>query len=147
MYFRNYLCKTWSHGRDIIDSCIAFFSKSLTLPTSQNNISVRAEWLCQSGRAPSEPPETPQWRITPCPASIPRIALHIALLLLVHSLFLLYRFPILNERSGVVANCDHTSEWDYWVRTCIGIGMGWMTLPKSRLAFRLLACKIHFFRY
>jgi len=49
------------------------------LPTSAKNISVRAEWLRQSGRAPSEPSETPRWRITPRPASIPRVALHIAL--------------------------------------------------------------------
>jgi len=42
-------------------------------------ISVRAEWLRQSGRAPSEPSGTPRWRITPRPESIPRIALHITL--------------------------------------------------------------------
>jgi hypothetical protein len=47
--------------------------------TSAKNISVRAEWLRQSGCAPSEPSETPQWRITPRPASIQRVAFHIAL--------------------------------------------------------------------
>jgi hypothetical protein len=46
---------------------------------SAKNISVRAECLCQSGRTPSEPSETPRWRITPHPGSLPRIALHIAL--------------------------------------------------------------------
>ena len=47
--------------------------------SSAKNISVRAEWLRQSGRAPSEPSETPRWRITPHPASIPHVTLHIAL--------------------------------------------------------------------
>jgi len=46
---------------------------------SAKNISVRAEWLRQTGRAPSEPSETPRWRITPCPASIQRVVFHIAL--------------------------------------------------------------------
>ena len=32
MYFLNYLCQTWSHAQHLIDSSIAFFSKSLTLP-------------------------------------------------------------------------------------------------------------------
>ena len=96
--------------------------------TSAKNISVRAEWLRQSGRAPSEPSETPRWRVTPRPASIPRVALHIALRSLFHRLFSLCRSPILNERSGVVANCDHTSEWVHWVRACFGIAMRWVTL-------------------
>jgi len=46
---------------------------------SAKNISVRAEWLRQSGRALSELSETPRWQITPRPAPIPRVALHIAL--------------------------------------------------------------------
>jgi len=45
---------------------------------SAKKISVRAEWLRQSGRALSEPSETPHWRITPRPASRPRVASHIA---------------------------------------------------------------------
>jgi hypothetical protein len=32
MYFLNYLCYTWSHGRHFVDSCIALSSRSLTLP-------------------------------------------------------------------------------------------------------------------
>jgi len=32
MYFLNYLCWTWFHGRHHIDSSIALISKSLTLP-------------------------------------------------------------------------------------------------------------------
>jgi hypothetical protein len=31
--------------------------------------------------------------------------------------------PILNKHSGVVANCDHTSEWVHCVHACIGIAM------------------------
>jgi hypothetical protein len=38
--------------------------------TSAKNISVRAEWLRQSGLAPSEPSEIPRWLITPRPAFI-----------------------------------------------------------------------------
>jgi len=37
---------------------------------SAKNISVRAEWLRQSGRAPSVPSETLGWLITPHPAII-----------------------------------------------------------------------------
>jgi len=47
--------------------------------TSAKIISTQVEWLCQSGRAPSESSETLWWRITPRPASKPRVALHIAL--------------------------------------------------------------------
>ena len=87
---------------------------------SAKNISVRAEWLCQSGRAPSQQSETPRWRITPCPRSIPLIALHIALWSLFHWFFSLCRSRFWNTHSGVVANCDHTSEWVHWVCACIG---------------------------
>jgi len=115
--------------------------------TSAKDISVRAEWLRQSGRAPSEPSETPRWQITSRPASIPRVALHIALRSLFHCFFLLCRSPILNERSGVVANCDHTSESVHWVRACIGIAMRWVTLRKSLLAFLLPVRKMQFSLY
>jgi len=54
------------------------FQPLLGILASAKNISVRAEWLRQSGRTPSEPSETPRWRNTPRPASIPRVALHIA---------------------------------------------------------------------
>jgi len=47
--------------------------------TSAKKISVRAEWLHQSGRAPSEPSGTPRWQTTPRPAPIQCVALHIAL--------------------------------------------------------------------
>jgi len=106
-------------------------------PSSAKNISVRAEWLHQSGRAPSEPSETPRWRITPCPASIPRVALHIALRSPFRRFFSLCWSPILNKQSGVVANCDHMLEWVHWVHACIRIAMQWVTLRKSLLAFLL----------
>ena len=46
---------------------------------SANKYSVRAEWLRQSGHAPSEPSETPRWLTTPRLASMERVALYIAL--------------------------------------------------------------------
>jgi hypothetical protein len=49
-----------------------------TESASAKNISICAEWLRQSGRAASEPSETPWGRITPHPASIQRVAFHIA---------------------------------------------------------------------
>ena len=91
--------------------------------TSGKKYSVRAEWLGQSGRAPSEPSETPRWRITPRPAAMERVALYVALRSLFHCLFAFCRSPILNDHSGVVANCDNTSEWVHWVHACIGIAM------------------------
>jgi hypothetical protein len=92
--------------------------------TSAKNISTRAEWLRHSGRARSEPSETPRWRNTPRPASIRRVALHIALRLPFRRFFSLCRSAILSKHSGVVANCDHTTEWVHWVHACIGIAMG-----------------------
>jgi len=98
---------------------------SLSFPkASAKNISVRVEWLRRSGCAPSEPSETPRWRITSHPVSIPRVALHIALQSLFHQFFSLRRSPILNEHSGIQAICDHTSEWVHWVHACIWIAMG-----------------------
>jgi len=90
---------------------------------SAKYISVWADWLRQSGRAPSEPSETPRWRITPHPASIPRVELHIPLRSPFRCFFSLCRSPILNKHSGVVANCDHTSEWVHCIHACIGIAM------------------------
>ena len=93
-------------------------------PSSAKNISVRAEWLRQSGRPPSERVETPRWWITPHPASILLVALHIALRLPFRCFFSLCRSPIINKHSLVVANCDHTSDWVHWVHACIRIAMG-----------------------
>jgi hypothetical protein len=91
--------------------------------TSAKNISVWADWLRQSGRALSEPSETPRWRITPRPASIPGFELHIALPSPFRRFFSLCRSPTLNKHSGIVANCDHTSEWVHCVHACIVIAM------------------------
>jgi len=81
----------------------------------QKNISVRAEWLRQSGCAPSEPSEPPRWQTPPRPAPKQHVALHIALRSQFRHFFWLCCYPILNEHCGVVANCDHTSEWVHWV--------------------------------
>jgi len=91
----------------------------------------------QSGRAPSEPSETPQWRITPRPGSIPGVTWPIALWLPFRHFFSLCGSPILNKHSGVVANCDHMSEWVHWVHACIGIAMQLVMLRKSLLTFLL----------
>jgi hypothetical protein len=98
--------------------------QSVNSVASAKNISVRAEWLRQSGCAPSEPSETPQWRNSPRPASIQNVVLHIALQSPLRRFFSLCRSPILNKHSGVVANCDHALEWVHWVHACIGIAMG-----------------------
>jgi len=90
-------------------------SKSISKLTSAKNISVQAEWLRQSGRAPSEPSETPRWQTTPRPAPIRRVALHIAVRSRFRSFCSLCRYPIVNGHCGVVANCDHTSERVHWV--------------------------------
>jgi hypothetical protein len=96
----------------------------LSLSSLAKNISVRAERLRESGRAPSEMSETPQWQITPHPVSIPRVALHIALQSLFLQFFSLCRSCILNKHPGVGANCDHTLEWVHWVHACIWNAMG-----------------------
>jgi len=99
-----------------------------TYATSVKNISVRAEWLCQRGRPLSEPSETPRWWITPRLASIPLVTLHIATRSQFCRFFSLCWSPILKERSGVVAYCDHTSEWVHWVHAFIEIAMRWVKL-------------------
>ena len=50
------------------------------------------------------------------PGPIRRVTLHIALRSQFHPFFSLCWYPIVNEHSGVVANCDHTSEWVHWLR-------------------------------
>jgi hypothetical protein len=109
---------------DYLNSCIQFVFSY----TSAKKYSIQAEWLRQSGHAPSELAETPLWHFTPRPASIQRIALYIALRLLFHCLFAFCRSPILNDHSGVVANCENMSEWVLLVRACIRIAMRWVTL-------------------
>jgi len=92
--------------------------------TSAKNISVQAEWLRQSGRAPSERSETPRRTMTPRQVSIQHVTLHIALRSPFRHFFSLCRSPIFNKHSGAVANCDHPSEWVHWVHICIGIAIG-----------------------
>jgi hypothetical protein len=104
----------------------------MDLVTSAKDISVRAEWLRQSGRALSEPSETLQWRITPPRVSIPHVVSPSD-----RRFFSLCRSPILNKSSAVVANCDHTSGWVHWVHACIEIATHSETLQNSLLTFLL----------
>jgi len=96
---------------------------SILPDTSAKNISVWAEWLRQSGRAPSEQSEMPWWRISLRPESIQSIELQIALRSLFRCFLSLCWFRILHKNSGVVANCHHTSEEVHCVQACIGIAM------------------------
>jgi len=107
--------------------------------TSAEGIIVRTGWLRESGRGPSEPSETSQWRLPQRPAFVPRVALHIALHSQFHRVFSLCLSAMLNIHSGSVANCDHTSWWVDWVHPCTGIRMWWVMLQKPLLAFLLPA--------
>jgi hypothetical protein len=98
---------SFSGGRCDIASSICPYQGSryydsglMPLFSSAKNNSVLAEWLNQSRPGPSERSETSWWRHTPCPASKPRIALHIAIPWLLHRCFLHCQYPILNEHSG-----------------------------------------------
>jgi len=76
--------ETYEHSLGAQSFCMTVITSFLTfnkflLCTLAKNSSVRAEWLCQSGRAPSAPSETPRWRITLHAASIQCVGLHIAL--------------------------------------------------------------------
>jgi len=75
---------------------------------SAKNNSVRAEWLGQSGRTPSELSEKLRWqKVTPRQAPIRHIALNIAPQSQFRGFFSLCRYSIVNGHFGVVANCDH----------------------------------------
>jgi len=95
--------------------------------SSVKNSSVRREWLCQSGCTPWELSKKPGWRIPPCPASILRVVLHIALQSQFCRFFLLTRSPILNKLSGNMANCYNRLEWVHWIQACIGSEMELVT--------------------
>jgi len=124
--------------------CVPTFQWQTNNRISAKKYSVRAEWLRRSGRTPSEPSETPWWRITLRPASIQCVTFYITLRSLFHCFFVFCRSPILNDHSGIVANCDYTSAWVHWVHPCIGIAIWWVTLRKSLLGFLLPACKMQF---
>ena len=55
--------------------------------------------------------------------SLPCVASHIALWTLFGHFFSLCRSSNLNKHSGIVANCDDTSDCVHWVHTCIRIAM------------------------
>jgi len=73
-----------------------------TVWTSAKNMSLWSEWLHQSGCAPSEPWETPQWQITSRPAPIPRIMLHITLRSQSRRFSSLCQYHIVNEHSVII---------------------------------------------
>jgi len=125
------------HPHRVVVASLNNCRRGSRLPSSAKNISVRVEWLRQSGHVPSEPSETPRWRITPRPASIPCVTLHITLRSLFRRFVSLCRSPVVNKHSGVVGNCDHMSEWVHWVHACIGIAMQWVMLRQSLLPFLL----------
>jgi len=50
------------------------------------------------------------------PAPIPCVPLHITLWSQFCRFFSLCWYPIVNEHCGVVANCEHMTEWVYWVQ-------------------------------
>jgi hypothetical protein len=91
----------------------------LNLHQQKNNY-VWAEWLRQSGCRPSESSETSWWRLTPRLASIPRVALHIALQSQFHHLLSLYQSPIVNEHSGVEVQL-----WIYVGKGSLGTRLHW----------------------
>jgi len=71
-------------------------------PASVKNMSIWVERLRQSGCARSEPSETRRWQITPGPARIPHVALHIALRLQFRHFVWLCQYPIVNEHSVTI---------------------------------------------
>jgi hypothetical protein len=117
--------------------------------TSVKNISIRAEWLRQSGRAPSEPWDTPRWRITLRPASIQCVAFHIALWSLFHSFFSFCRSPILNDHSGVVVTVSIRQNWFIGYALASGLQCnGWRCENLSSHSFYLRPkCNSVFTRY
>jgi hypothetical protein len=74
--------------------------------------------------------------------SIQPVALYIARHSLFDPFFACIRSSVLNDHSGIVANCDHTSECAYWVHACSGIAMQWVTLRRSLFTFFLSAHKM-----
>ena len=116
------------------------FAHTLVRVSSANNNSVQAEWLRQSRRVQSQPSETPRWRITPQPASVPCVTLNIALRSQFQHSFSLCRCPIFNEHTDVVANCDYSSEWVIGYAHALGLQCdGWRRENHSSRSFYLRA--------
>ena len=87
---------------------------------SATNISVRAELLRQSGCTASEPSETTRWQITPRPASIPCVALHMAMWLLFCRYVLALSVSCFKQR---VWRCDQL--WPYVGTVSLGTRLHW----------------------
>jgi len=117
------ICSSCKHGIGRLrklDIVLLWFVMNIT---SVKRISIRVESLSRNWCALSPPWETPLWRMTPRLVSIQLIAVFINLWSLFHHFFSFCRSPVLNDHSGDVANCDHTSEWIDCVHMWIGIWM------------------------
>jgi hypothetical protein len=115
-----------------VDLCTVLESphQQKTFPSRRNGC-VRADELRESHQ------RHPGGGLLHASASIPCVALHIALWSPFLPFFLLCQSSILNTHSGVVANCDHRLEWVHWIHACIGIAMQWVPLRKSLHTFLL----------
>jgi hypothetical protein len=94
------------------------------------SIDISKKHFCRGGMAPSEwmrsvraVRETPVADYSMPGVNATRVTLHIALRSLFLRFFSLCRSPNLIKHSGVVVNCDHTSECVHWVHASIGIAM------------------------
>jgi len=105
-----------SFDEDFLDYILEQLHQQKTFPSGRNG-SVRVDALRQSRQ------RHPGGGLLHARPSLPRVALHIALWTLFRRFFSLCRSPNLNKHSGVVANCDHTSECVHWVHACIRIAM------------------------
>jgi len=112
---------------------MAWCRAAITLNQSRTHSNV---WLCSGGS-----------RFPTTLVLIPRVTLHINLHSQFPRFFSLCCSPIVHVHSGIVANCDYTSEWVHCVRAWIGIAMLWVTLQKSLLMFLLPASKMQFSLY
>jgi hypothetical protein len=61
--------------------------------------------------------------------------------------FSLCQSRIVNVHSGVLTNCDHTSEWIHWVGAFIRIDMEWAVQEHPLLPFILPVRNIQFSLY
>jgi len=110
---RNLQQQTMRYNSEVLginEQCQAFarVASAKTFPSG--------DWLRQVD-ALRQSVKTPRWRITPRPASIPRVELHIAL----RSPFLLALSASTLNNTLACGNSDHTSESVHCVHACIGL--------------------------
>ena len=100
-----------SESNSVMFELLDYIIQGHDVPASVRKNSVQAEWLRQGARTLSELSQSPRWQITLRPAPIPSVALHISLRSQFCRFFSLCRYSIVNKHCGIVANCDHMSEW------------------------------------